>query len=33
MMLHGILGVTISALATCGSFTDLDVLLGKIRNA
>ncbi|MBC7904255.1 MAG: NAD(P)/FAD-dependent oxidoreductase [Gemmatimonadaceae bacterium] len=33
LVLHGILGVTISALVTCSSFTDLEVLVEKIRNA
>lgn len=33
LMLHGILGVTISALSTCGIFTDLGVLVEKIKHA
>lgn len=33
MVLHGILGVSISALVTCGAFTDIDTLIEKIRNA
>jgi len=30
--LHGILGVTISALITCGEFVDLKLLLEKIND-
>ena len=33
LLLHGILGVTISALATCTEFTDANNLIEKIRNA
>lgn len=33
LMLHGILGVTISALSTCGIFTDLETLVEKIKHA
>jgi all-trans-retinol 13,14-reductase len=33
MVLHGILGVSISALSTCGYFTDLNTLIGKIKDA
>ena len=33
LMLHGILGVTISALTTCGEFIDLAPLVEKIKNA
>ena len=33
MVLHGILGVSISALVTCSSFTDINVLMAKIKNA
>lgn len=33
MMLHGILGVSISALVTSTFFTDADAMLEKIRNA
>ena len=33
MVLHGILGVSISALVTCGAFTDMDKLIENIRNA
>jgi len=33
MVLHGILGVSISALVTCSSFTDINVLMEKIKNA
>jgi all-trans-retinol 13,14-reductase len=31
--LHGILGVTISALRTCGEFIDMETLVRQIRNA
>jgi all-trans-retinol 13,14-reductase len=31
--LHGILGVTISALTTCGAFTDLATLVQKIKSS
>ncbi|ULQ51493.1 phytoene desaturase family protein [Flavihumibacter fluvii] len=33
LMLHGILGVSISALSTCGIFTDLEKLVEKIKHA
>jgi all-trans-retinol 13,14-reductase len=33
MVLHGILGVSISALVTCGAFIDIDTLIEKVRNA
>ncbi|CAN5658102.1 NAD(P)/FAD-dependent oxidoreductase [soil metagenome] len=33
MILHGILGVSISALVTCGAFMDMDTLIEKVRNA
>jgi all-trans-retinol 13,14-reductase len=33
MVLHGILGVSISALVTCSSFTDINVIMEKIKNA
>jgi all-trans-retinol 13,14-reductase len=33
LVLHGILGVSISALSTCACFMDIDNLLEKIRNA
>jgi all-trans-retinol 13,14-reductase len=33
LVLHGILGVSISALHTCSSFTDIKILMEKIRNA
>ena len=33
MILHGILGVSISALVTCGAFTDMNKLIEKVRNA
>lgn len=33
MVLHGILGVSISALVTCSAFTDMDKLIEKIKNA
>ncbi|MBZ5858879.1 phytoene desaturase family protein [Flavihumibacter profundi] len=33
LMLHGILGVSISALSTCGVFTDLEKLIEKIKHA
>ena len=31
--LHGVLGVTINALVTCGEFIDLRKLINKVRNA
>jgi hypothetical protein len=31
--MHGILGVTISAVITCGEIIDIRYLLKKIRNA
>jgi all-trans-retinol 13,14-reductase len=33
LAMHGILGVTITALATCANFTDIEQLLHKINNA
>lgn len=33
MVLHGILGVSISALVTCSSFMDIKVLMENIKNA
>jgi all-trans-retinol 13,14-reductase len=33
LMLHGILGVTISSLATCSGFVEMEVLLEKIKHA
>jgi all-trans-retinol 13,14-reductase len=33
LLMHGILGVSISALTTCGIFTDLEKLVEKIKHA
>ncbi len=33
LLLHGLMGVAMSALQTCGHFTDLEKLLEKIRHA
>lgn len=33
LLMHGLMGVSMSALQTCGAFTDLDKLLEKIKDA
>lgn len=33
VLLHGILGVTVSALTTCGEFMSLEQLVNSIKNA